>query len=356
MSDPRQMNGANAAHRDAFACGREALVNLAGNYRTYALVHRVLAWGYFYKDNDLQKAIQEYRTAANLYHSANDTIGESESRMRLGLLLATSSRSQACAELASAGNLNPQNDRALQYYQSYACASVASRPVAGSTPVRPPPAPQVDLAALKGKILFKSDRNGPESYFAMDADGKNVKEVSFSTYQAAGQWESWAQNHSQVASVRNAGFNRKFGYNNDIWITDPQGGNGRPLENTANDYDPAWSPGGLFDGRDWIAFVSNRGDIAHPENQGEELWVMHPDGTNSLRLTCHGPIFSKHPSWSPDSSKLVFFSNYPAGGDSQIFTIDLANLGKVSEPCQIGETIRNIGNSTSNDYEPVWVK
>jgi Tol biopolymer transport system component len=156
--------------------------------------------------------------------------------------------------------------------------------------------------------------------------------------------------------VRSAGFTKKFGYNNDIWVTDPSGGSGRALANPADDYDPVWSPVGLFDGKNWLAFVSNRGDIAHSENQGAELWVMHPDGTNPLRLTCHGPIFSKHPSWSADAKQLVFYSNYPSGGNSQIFVLDLSGFNPTNDTCEFGNTLKNLSNNGFNDSEPIWIK
>jgi Tol biopolymer transport system component len=214
----------------------------------------------------------------------------------------------------------------------------------------------VSLDQVRGKILFKTDREGSESVYVMDPDGRNQKRVPISLYLAAAQWESWSPDHTQVASVHNEGFTQKFGYDNDIWITDPSGGSGRALSNPANDYDPAWSPRGLFDGLNWLAFVSNRGGQAHSENQGEELWVMHPDGTNPLRLTCHGPAYSKHPSWSPDATHLVFYSNYRVGSQRQIYVVDVTSLGSVADPCAIGDTSANLSNNASNDYEPIWVK
>lgn len=354
LSDPRLLNGNLTEHRNAYDCARASLTGIAQTYPTYALVHRVIAWGYYYTDNDLPKALQEYQTASQLYHQAGDKVGESEARMRLGLLLVSTNRAQACGELAQAGNLDPTNDRAVTYYNAYACGTTGNL-TSGGTPVAPLTV-QVNLDQVRGKILFKSDRAGNIAYYVMDRDGANQKQVSGNTYSAAMKWEAWPPDHSRVAVVRSAGFTRKFGYNNDIWVTDPSGGGGRGLENPANDYDPAWSPTALFDGNYWIAFVSNRGDTAHGNTQGEEIWIMHPDATNPFRLTCHGPRFSKHPSWSGDSSSMVFHSNNSGGGNSQIFMMDLGGLGNVSDPCQVGDTAKNISNNSFNDTEPVWVK
>lgn len=352
ISDTRLLNGNNPAHRNAFECARQPLLQVAQNYPTYPFVHRVLAWGYFYKDNNSQKAISAYRTAANLYKQQGNKTGESEARMRLALLLVGTNPVQGCNELALATNLDPTNDRALDYYSAFKCSQVAARSGEGA-PV--PAVPQVDLGQVRGKILFKSDREGFPSYYVMDPDGKNVRRISSALYQAAAQFESWAPDRTQVATVRSAGFTQKFGFDNDIWITDPSGGVGRPLTNPANDYDPAWSPRGLFDGRAWIAFVSNRGDLKHPDNQGEEIWIMHDDGTNPLRLTCHAPFYSKHPSWSPDAAKLVFHSDWP-NYRSQIYVMDMSPFGTLADNCQLGDNIVNLSNNAFNDSEPIWVK
>ncbi len=359
VSDPRQLNGTLEAHRNAFDCARASFQSLAASNPSYPLVHRMLAWGYYYKDNNTQAAINEYRTAAQLYRAAGDRSGESEARLRLALLVMPSSIAQGCSELGAAANAYPQNTRATEYYTAYNCAKQGTTGggtgATGSSGIQAlPPLPNISLADVKGKILFKSDR-GYEGYYMMDPDGRNVKPASKAVYDAADKWEAFSQDHQQVAAVHYEGFTKKFGYDNDIWVTDPSGGNGRPLTNPANDYDPAWSPRAVFDGKDWLAFVSNRGDIAHGDNQGEEIWTMHTDGSNPFRLTCHGPSYSKHPSWSPDGNKLVYTSNYSTGHD-QIYVMDVSALGQPADPCVLGEASQNLSNSASNDSAPIWVK
>ncbi len=70
---------------------------------------------------------------------------------------------------------------------------------------------------------------------------------------------------------------------------------GTPIANTLGARDPAWSPDGT-----WIAFVRYMDGTAN-------LWVVHPDGTDSRPLThfADGAQIA-HPSWSPDSSRIVF--------------------------------------------------
>lgn len=355
VADTRQLNGNSPAHRTAFECARQALLDIVKSFPAYALVHRVLAWGYFYKDSNPSKAIEEYRAAATIYNTQANATGESEARMRLALLLISSSQAQGCNELAKAGNADPSNTRALDYYAAFNCRNAGSASSSGGGANEPPPvAPVVDLASVRGKILFKSEREGFPSYYMMDPDGQKVERISGATYEAAAQWESWSPDRTQAATVRSAGFTNKFGYDNDIWITDPEG-NGRPLTNPANDYDPAWSPVPLFDGRTWIAFVSNRGDLDHPDNLGEELWMMHDDGTSSLRISCNGPAFSKHPTWSPDGSKLAFYSTQQTG-HAQIFVMDLSALGTLQDNCVMGQNPTNLSKNEFSESEPIWVK
>lgn len=353
VSDTRQLNGNNPAHRTAFDCARQALLDIVKNHPGYALVHRVLAWGYFYQDNNAAKAIEAYRAAANIYKAQGNVTGESEARMRLALLLVSGNLKQGCAELAAAANLDRANERAVEYYSAFNCKNVAQSS-GGGGPSAPPPEPQIDIAALRGKIVFKSNREGFPSAYVMDANGANVKRISNATYEAAKQWEAWSPDRAQAATVRQAGFTRKFGYDNDIWITDPTG-NGRPLTNPANDYDPAWSPRPLFDGRTWITFVSNRGDLEHPDNIGEDLWVMHDDGTSPFRITCFAPFFNKHPSWSPDGNKIIWSSSRD-GNHPQIFMMDTSAFGTLQDNCNLDTNPVNLSKNEFQETDPVWVK
>lgn len=357
VADLRDLNASIPEHRAAFNCARASLLGMAQTYPAYADVHRVLAWGYFYTDSDIARAVDEYRAAANLYRQAGDKAGESEARMRLGLLLVGSDRTRGCAELGAAADLNPQNSRASQYYSAYQCGrSVATGPSGGGGGSAAGGG-TVDIQALKGKILFKSDRT--DGLYVVDPDGQNMKAVGdFRAFDTAMQFEAFSPDRTKVAGVRLEGFDKQFGGdNNDIWVTDPQGGSGRALANPHNDYDPAWSPVALFDGRQWLAFVSNRGDIQHPDAKGDNLWLMHDDGTSPIRLTCYADYrFAKHPSFSPDGKSLVFYSDVT--GRPQLHVLDLTRIGKVSESCEIGASARPLlaPPATGGDYDPVWVK
>lgn len=85
---------------------------------------------------------------------------------------------------------------------------------------------------------------------------------------------------NQIFTMTNKGFNRK------------------QLTVNGDNYDPAWSPDGSK-----IAFISNRTGSA-------EVWVMNRDGSGQRRLTDTKATRAGNPTWSSDSQRILFSSNY----------------------------------------------
>lgn len=97
-------------------------------------------------------------------------------------------------------------------------------------------------------------------------------------------------------------------------------------------YDPTWSPTG-----EWIAFVtSNTGN--------DEIFLITPDGSILKQLTFNNWEWDKHPSWSPDGSRLTFFSNR-GSGNTQIWTMNVD-----------GSNQKRLLESESEDMYPVWAR
>ena len=108
----------------------------------------------------------------------------------------------------------------------------------------------------------------------------------------------------------------------------------RLTNNDAIELSPAWSPP---DGRK-IAFLSGDG------YEGDQLWVMNADGSNSMRLA--GSIVSPHdtfiaPVWSPDGGKIAFSSD--RDGDVEMYVVDVD-----------GANVRRLTNSDGEDWFPAW--
>jgi len=97
-------------------------------------------------------------------------------------------------------------------------------------------------------------------------------------------------------------------------------------------YSPVWSPRG-----DRLAFVST-------EPGNDEIYTIGIDGTGQERLTFNDWEWDKHPTWSPDGSQIVFWSN-EGSGRQQLWIMNADG----SERCLLLE-------SSYNDWDPVWIK
>ena len=97
-------------------------------------------------------------------------------------------------------------------------------------------------------------------------------------------------------------------------------------------YDPVWSPLG-----DRLAFVSTEGG-------NDDIYVIGVDGKDQRRLTLNQWEWDKHPSWSPDGSQIVFWSNQ-GSGRRQLWIMNADGSGR-----------RTLLDSPYDDWDPVWVK
>ena len=97
-------------------------------------------------------------------------------------------------------------------------------------------------------------------------------------------------------------------------------------------YDPAWSPRG-----DRIAFVST-----HTGN--DEIYTIDPEGEGQAQLTYNQWEWDKHPSWSPDGTQIVFYSNRDTGR-RQIWIMNAD-----------GSNQRNLSQNEFEEWDPVWVR
>lgn len=193
-----------------------------------------------------------------------------------------------------------------------------------TTELRPRPTP---TPGYLNKIIFKSDRDGEEAFYMMNPDGSEQERLKDAAlYAWAAEQEKVSPDGKDVLSVLdNAG-------NLNIYV----GPFGKPpfqiTSNAAHDYDPAWSPN---ESERRIAFVSERwgpGDI----------FTIAPDGSKDVGLT-HNQGTNRHPTWSPDGGQIAFWSDRE--GRKQIWVMNSDGTGQ-----------HNISQSTSNDWDPIWLK
>jgi hypothetical protein len=191
------------------------------------------------------------------------------------------------------------------------------------------PVPTALPGILSGKILFLSDRTGKELVYVYDPDKGRLGLVT-------ARWPYEEARRARYLSPDG----RSFAYAQkdadgvlQIYVYSREYGAARQVTfNAGMSYDPAWSPRG-----DKVAFVST-------ESGNDEVYVVGADGKGQTQLTFNEWEWDKHPSWSPDGIRIVFWSNQ-GSGRKQLWIMNADGSGR-----------RLLLNSPYNDWDPVWVK
>ncbi len=158
------------------------------------------------------------------------------------------------------------------------------------------------LAVGNGRIVFASERTGNWDLFVMDADGRNVVNVTNSP--ADEERAGFSPDGKQLA------FARTVGDNTDIYLMNADGsGVKRLTTDAAVDHGPQWSPDGKK-----IAFRTDR------DGNGN-VYVMNSDGSGQTPLT-DNPADDSGPDWAPDGQKIVFSSTRAGNSDVFVMNVD----------------------------------
>ena len=166
----------------------------------------------------------------------------------------------------------------------------------------------------------------------MNIDGSDQKPLGADLaylYNEAVRWESFSPNRQEVIVVRGEG-------QVDLWYVDLLAGSElRITDDAAPDYDPVWSP---IEGDNRVVFVSER------TGRGD-LYLLDLDGSGIIRLTSNEEDFDKHPSWSQDGKKIVYWSDDGWQKNQQVWILDLETKERIS-----------LSNNPYNDWDPLLVK
>jgi TolB protein len=81
-----------------------------------------------------------------------------------------------------------------------------------------------------------------------------------------------------------------------------------------------------------------------PGGGSDDIFTVSPQGDNKQRLTFNIWEWDKHPSFSPDGSFIVFWSNQTSGRQ-QLWIMNAD-----------GSDRRILLDSPYNDWDPVWIK
>jgi len=150
------------------------------------------------------------------------------------------------------------------------------------------------------KLAFCSTTDGNAEIYVANADGKNIKRLTFN--EATDTSPSWSPTSREIAFVSDRSGTPQ------IYLMDAEGSNVRRVSFGGTYHDaPAWSPTG-----DRIVYVSRVENIF-------DLYILNLR-TNQITKLTESNARNESPSWSSDGRHIVFTSNL--GGSIQLYTID----------------------------------
>jgi TolB protein len=198
----------------------------------------------------------------------------------------------------------------------------------------PPP-----LAGFRGKIVFRSAKPGYEGFWAMNPDGSNKVFIGNGPQleqEHAALWEKETYSPDgkcRVYATKDSG--RGDAVQQIYYQCTDTGGNVTTTKVTNCSklcYDPIWAP----DGSRFVYVSQDRGS--------DDIWSVEYNDYTHWNYTPNEWEWDKHPSFSPDGRKIVFWSNRE--GTRQIFVMDAngQNLKKIS------------GDAPWDEFDPIWVR
>jgi dipeptidyl aminopeptidase/acylaminoacyl peptidase len=171
------------------------------------------------------------------------------------------------------------------------------------------------------EIAFASSRDGNREIYVMQADGSNLRRLTWDA--AWDAYPAWAPDGKRIVFVSYRDGNAN------LYVMNADGSHQEALtKDAAAEITPAWSPDGKR-----IVFVSYRDGNAI-------LYVMNADGSHQEALTKDAaPEIT--PAWSPDGTKVAFTSN--RDGDYDIYLVN-----------SDGSSLRCLIDDSAADFYPAW--
>jgi TolB protein len=173
------------------------------------------------------------------------------------------------------------------------------------------------------KVTFTSNRDGTHNLYVIDADGRNLKQLTNEKAPAGAGMQTWTKNGKYI-------YFGLFGKGKPQMCRIKPDGTGFAV--VAEGIDPAVSPDEKI-----IAY-------AQEMEGGHCLFVMNADGSGAKQLTFTPNLWAGvHPIWSPDGKKLLFSDR--VGEALEIFVYEPAS-GKIQQLTRLNKI------STSATFSP----
>lgn len=196
------------------------------------------------------------------------------------------------------------------------------------------------LDELRGKIIFFSDRGSPHAeLYLMNADGSDQRPCNCQSLFADIFFrETASPNRSQFLYVKNADNSRSNNVDSQIWMHDSASGHDTLVTGAGPsfpgvDYNAVWSPNGKQ-----VAWVTEAHIFA-------EIYRYDFDSGDSMMLTESHGEWNRHPSFSPDGARIVFWRNAANADVRQIWVMNAD-----------GTHSFNLSRNSYRDWDPIWVK
>jgi Tol biopolymer transport system component len=169
------------------------------------------------------------------------------------------------------------------------------------------------------KVAFQSDRSGNSDIFLLDVASGAISQV---TKDKSGDfYHNWSPDGRKLVFCSERSGNR------DIWTIDVESQEAQRLTtHSAADDDPVFSPNGRS-----IAFDSGREGT-------QAIFIMDANGSNVRRVTGASNAYYQVPSFSPDSSLIVYEIFNPASGRSGGLHVTAATGGESMQISSDGST------------------
>jgi Tol biopolymer transport system component len=193
------------------------------------------------------------------------------------------------------------------------------------------------------KILFGSTRTGNAEIYVMDADGKNLEQLTH--HSAPDNCPIWSPDGKKIV------FASERDNDSEIYVMNADGSEQRRLTNQAgDDSHPHWSPDGKR-----IVFNSARTtpDLkADWSKQFHEIFTMTADGSDVKQISKLKTV-STYPSFSPDGKRICFRSVTNEPGYQWDFTLGPRN-SEVFVMNADGTNPVNLTKNAAYDGWPMW--
>ncbi len=224
------------------------------------------------------------------------------------------------------------------------------------------------------KVVFDSRRNldGSDAgntnptynIWVMNADGTNPKPLTSITAAGVDSYvPRWSPDGTRIVyySRRNLdGSDGEDSSNFNIWTVHADGSNAKPLAPITampkvNSVEPQWSPDGTK-----VVFDSVRkldGSDASNINATYNIWVVNADGINATpltSLTAEGFASGRAPQWSPDGTKIVFYSGRKLDGTDAVNLNHASNIWVMNADGSNVKPLTSLTAAHAESTSPLW--